>query len=248
MKNLLTIFAITLFSLSSAQSNDSLKTKPKMNIIKTNVTAFAFKNINLSYERSINRWFSVNVGFGTMPQGNIPFIKSFTNAEDELRDLKAGNTNFTLEARFYLGKGYGKGFYLAPYYRNSNFKADDFTYYYEYSDGVNTTEIPLKVSGDAKGNSAGLLMGVQFFLNKKQNFVLDWWVVGAHYGSGKGDFVGKTTQKLTADQQAQLKSELENLDIPMVEYTVQTNANGATVKLDGPWAGLRSGLSLGYRF
>lgn len=248
MKKTITILAISLSSFSFAQNNDSVKTAPKMNIIKTNVTAFAFKNINISYERAINKWFSINVGFGTTPQGKIPFVKSFTSAEDELRDLQAGLTNFTLETRFYLGKGYGKGFYIAPYFRNSNFKTDGFTYNYEYFNGVNTTEIPIKISGDAKGNSAGLLIGAQFFLNKKQNFILDWWIVGAHYGKGKGDFTGTSSQTLTPDMQAQLKEDLENLDIPMVKYTVETNDNGAKINLDGPWAGLRSGLSLGYRF
>jgi hypothetical protein len=47
---------------------------------------------------------------------------------------------------------------------------------------------------------------------------------------------------------AGLKKEIENLDIPFVKYTVETDANGARIKVDGPWAGFRSGLSLGYRF
>jgi len=39
-----------------------------------------------------------------------------------------------------------------------------------------------------------------------------------------------------------------DLGIPIVEYEITTTANGAKIKLDGPWAGLRSGLSFGYRF
>lgn len=240
MKTLCTISAILLATATNAQQK---------NIIKTNVTAYAFKNINISYERSINKWFAVNVGYATMPNGRIPFIKSFTDTDDELRDIEAGSSHFTLETRFYLGEGYGKGFYVAPYYRNSTFKADSFTYYYEFGDDDgNYTEIPLNISGKATGNSAGLLVGVQFFLNKKGSFILDWWIVGAHYGKGKGDFEGKSSQTLTPEQQAQLKTELEDLGIPVIEYAVETNANGASVKMDGPWAGVRSGLSLGYRF
>ena len=241
MKNKL----ILLFTIFTIVTNAQQK-----NIIKTNVTAYAFKNINLSYERAINKWFSINVGFGTTPQGKIPFVKSFTSAEDELRDLQAGLTNFTIETRFYLGKGYGKGFYIAPYYRNSKFKTDGFAYTYTYTDAATqqSTDIPVQISGNASGNSAGLMFGAQFFLNKKQNFVLDWWIVGAHYGKGKGDFTGTSSQTLTPDMQAQLKEDLENLEIPMVKYTVETNANGAKINLDGPWAGLRSGLSFGYRF
>ncbi|KQT18310.1 hypothetical protein ASG31_06170 [Chryseobacterium sp. Leaf404] len=60
----------------------------------------------------------------------------------------------------------------------------------------------MNISGNASVNSAGLLLGVQFFLNKKGSFVLDWWSVGAHYGKGKGDFTGRSSQTLTPDQQS----------------------------------------------
>ena len=49
----------------------------KMNIVKTNVTAYAFRNINLTYERVINQRFSVSVGYGTVAKGGIPFSNSF---------------------------------------------------------------------------------------------------------------------------------------------------------------------------
>ncbi|WP_262887572.1 hypothetical protein [Chryseobacterium fistulae] len=38
---------------------------------------------------------------------------------------------------------------------------------------------------------------------------------------------------------AQLKQEIEDLDI--VKYTVETNPNGATIKVNGPWLGFRTG-------
>ena len=92
------------------------------------------------------------------------------------------------------------------------------------------------------------MVGAQFFLNKQHSFVLDFWIAGAHYGSGKGNFSLTSNIILTPEMQNELKREIENLDIPFVDYTVETNANGANIKLDGPWAGFRSGFSLGYRF
>lgn len=172
-----------------------------------------------------------------------------TDGDSEFSNIKVGLTNFTIEPRFYLGQGYGKGFYFAPYYRYSNFKADNFIYNFEYDDGLgNRTEIPLDVSGKANANSAGLMMGVQFFLGKMDNWILDLWIAGGHYGSAKGDFVGKSKSVLTLDQQKQLADDLNSLEIPVVDYKVSANANGAQITLDGPWAGLRSGLSFGYRF
>jgi len=250
MKKYFIIILPLLFSEFNAQETSS-EPLEKMNIIKTNVTGYVFRNINLSYERSINQWFSMNVSFGTMPEGKVPFINSFLSDEDEKRfqNLRVKATNFTVEPRFYLGKGYGKGFYIAPYYRYSKVTTNTFDFYYDYNaiDG-NTYQIPLKGTGSANGNSGGVMVGVQFLLTRSQNLVLDFWIAGGHYGSGKGDFTMTSDYVLTPEMQAQLKKEIENLDIPFVDYTVETNEKGARIKIDGPWAGFRSGLSLGYRF
>ena len=202
----------------------AMSAQEKKNIIKTNLTAYAFRNVNLSYERAIKKWLSINVGFGTVPSGDVPFMKNFIDDEDdEFTNINVGLTNFTIEPRFYLGKGYGKGFYIAPYYRYTGFKADSFVYNYEYEDiNGDIQEIPLDVSGKTTANSVGLMIGVQFLLGKKDNFVLDWWIAGAHYGSGKGDFDAKSRFNLTQDQQNQLQTDLNDLDIPVVDYTVST--------------------------
>lgn len=255
MKKLLLI--IPYFIISEAMAQEIVNYEPastapedKMNIIKTNVTGYAFRNINLSYERSINRWFAVNIGFGTVTEGKVPFMNAFLSDEDEknFQNLKIKATNFTIEPRFYIGEGYGKGFYLAPYYRYSKVSTNTFDFTYDYTAFNTTIPIPLKGLGDANGNSGGLMVGAQFFLNKQHSFVLDFWIAGAHYGAGKGDFNLTSDIVLTPEMQAQLKKEIENLDVPFVDYTVETNANGARIKVDGPWAGFRSGFSLGYRF
>ncbi|MEY8761949.1 DUF3575 domain-containing protein [Chryseobacterium tongliaoense] len=251
MKKYLILLLCFLVQEVSAQEAIPDSPPEKFNIIKTNVTAYAFRNINLAYERSINQWFSVNFSFGTMPEGKVPFINAFLSDEDEKRfqNLEVKAVNFTVEPRFYLGHGYGKGFYIAPYYRYSKVTSNTFDFYYDFT--VNNQaafRVPIKGSGSANGNSGGLMVGVQFFLTHSKNLVLDLWIAGAHYGSGKGDFVMTSDYVLTPEMQAQLKKEIENLDIPFVKYTVETNANGARVKIDGPWAGFRSGLSIGYRF
>lgn len=248
-KGLLLFFSFLILKVYGQEISESPSNK--MNIIKTNVTAYAVRNINLSYERAINQWFSINVGFGTMPEGKVPFINAFLKDKDEDRfqNLRVKATNFTVEPRFYLGAGYGKGFYVAPYYRYSKVSSNTFDFYYDFKpfNGV-TYQIPLHGTGSTNGNSGGLMVGVQFFLTRSQNLVLDLWIAGAHYGSGKGDFSLSSDFLLTPEMQQQLKKEIENLDIPFVKYTVETNANGARIKVDGPWAGFRSGLSLGYRF
>ncbi len=214
-----------------------------LNIVKTNVTAYAFRNINLTYERVINQRFSLAIGYGSMLKGGIPFRDSFLD-DTELSNEEVSQSHFTIEPRIYLGSGYGRGFYLAPYYRHTKVKVEEATYLVEYA----TESLPTRITGNASGNSGGLMVGIQWFLGASDNWALDLWIVGAHYGAGKGELRATSPRPLNPVEQQVLQDEIENLDIPFVEYTVTTDANGANINLDGPWAGIRSGLSIGYRF
>lgn len=46
----------------------------------------------------------------------------------------------------------------------------------------------MNISGDAKGNSAVLMVGAQWFLGKSDRWVLGFWMAGAHYGGGNSEF------------------------------------------------------------
>lgn len=221
------------------------------NIIKTNVTAFAFKNFQLNYERIFTKTFSLSVSYGIIPEGKVPFSSSLSKNNDvNLENVQLGGNNATLEARFYLGKkGYGQGFYLAPYYRYSTYKVSNFTETIDMeSNGVVYDTVDVTFKGNSTAHSAGLLIGAQWFLGKNDNFVLDAWFLGAHYGASTGNLDGITDRQLTPYEQQQAQDELDNLDIPVVKYKATVNANGANIKVDGPWAGLRAGISLGYKF
>ncbi len=77
---------------------------------------------------------------------------------------------------------------------------------------------------------------------------LDIWFFGPHYGSGKGNFNGVSSRTLTQEEQNDLRQQLNDLDIPLTNKTVSVTSNGASLKLDGPWGGVRTGLSIGVRF
>ena len=53
---------------------------------------------------------------------------------------------------------------------------------------------------------------------------------------------------LISCEQSQLRSDIEDLDISLFDYTVRTDASGAVIALDSKWLGVRSGVSFGYRF
>ncbi len=235
-------------------NSDQIKevNKPNRNFIKTNVTGIPLKNYSLQYERVLNRKFSIAVQYRVMPTTAIPFQKAVLKAvgdEDPdtkkiIEDFRLSNYAITPEIRFYVGKkGYGRGFYIAPFYRYASFSTNELNVFYT---DENDVENSIKLSGKLNASTGGLLFGIQKFLGKR--VVLDLWMFGPHYGSGKGDFSGTSSKTLTQSEQDDLRQQLENIDIPLTDKTVNVNANGASLKLDGPWGGIRGGISLGVRF
>lgn len=225
----------------------------KKNIIKTNLTSIPFRNYQFTYERSIAKWFSIGATYGMMPEGEVPLLEKFVTDEDleDIQDISAiqlqGNT-ITIDTRFYLGKGYGKGFYLSPYYRHSSYEVDNLTVDYPIDYEGQTYDIPLDVSGEVTSNNIGFMMGVQWTMGKRQSWVMDFTLIGAHYGKAEGDLFGKAPRALTPEEQALILGDINDYDVPVVEYEVEVNEQGAKAVLDGPWGGLRAGLSLGFRF
>lgn len=225
----------------------------KKNIVKTNLAGYLFRNYNLTYERSLTRWLSLGVSYGNIPKGNIPFSDNIINQDDDssfyIDDATVSSTQITVEPRFYLGQGYCHGFYFSPYYRQTKMQLDNNTYLVDLND-FNDGEIPLQVSGKTTANSFGLMIGSQWFLGKNNNWVIDWWIAGGHYGTSKGDFDALSDRVLTPQEQLLVKTSLEEelSDLDGIDATVTTNNRGAKINFTGPWAGLRSGLSFGYRF
>ncbi|WP_018675642.1 hypothetical protein [Riemerella columbina] len=242
MKQIFILGAVLSSFFANAQ--DTFNLSEKNNIVKANVSALAFRNFQFGYERIINKQFSIGANLGLFAKGGIPYIGAF-GVDEKLKEVSVGGTTFTLEPRYYVGKkGYGQGFYLAPYYRYAHYKVSDFNLTVD----VNQYDIPITLSGTASSHNIGLMIGAQWFLGSQKNWVLDAWFIGAHYGKASGDIHGKTSRLLTAQEQKEVKKELDDLDIPVVKYETSVHANGADMKLDGPWAGVRSGISIGYRF
>jgi hypothetical protein len=263
----ISFFTFILFSIPVFKSfgqNESLnddnatqmKQKKAMginqNFIKTNITGILIRNYSLQYERTLSKTISLSLAFRVMPSGALPFKSTILNivgnddpnTKKTIEDFKLSNTAITPEIRFYLSKkGYGRGFYIAPFYRHANFKSNDIDFFYNDSTG---TEQTVRLSGKLSSNTGGILFGVQKFLGK--HIVLDIWLLGPHIGSGTGNFPGTTTSPLTTNEQDEIRSQLNDIDIPLTNKTVNVNANGASLKLDGPWGGVRTGLSFGIRF
>ncbi len=241
------VFCATLNAQDTTNSSASNKALHPMNFIKLSLTSIAFKNYSLQYERILSKGISASLSYRLMPTSKIPFATSLANqagndepdVKDAIEKLRMSNFAITPEIRFYLGKGYGKGFYIALFYRYASFTAEHFQVAYDDTH-------KLDMSGKLTANTGGIMFGAQWLLGK--HFCLDWNIVGPHYGSASGLLTGVANPVLSPTQQDKLRSNLTAVDIPLTNETVTVNANGGTLKLEGPWGGIRSGISLGFRF
>jgi len=239
---------IAILLLCSFAAKAQQESGEKVNLVKVNLTSIAFRNYQFAYERLFTKRFSVQVSYGVIPAGQVPMIDEIIKDEN-VDNIKLGGSNLTIEPRFYLGRGYGHGFYVAPYYRYSHFNIDNLTYRYTSDDPAAAgAKIPISFTGKTNSNNIGLMIGAQWLLGRNDNWVLDVWFIGGHYGGASGTITGKSGRPLTQYEQNQLNEDIKDLDISLFDYEVTTNSSGAVIKLDSGWLGVRSGISFGYRF
>jgi hypothetical protein len=247
MKKLLMILML-LPLLGSAQLKTLLGGN---NVIKTNLFGLAIKNYNVTYERAILKKFSLSVGYRTMAKTKMPssMAKQLENTLNNdfisFEGLEMGNRAITAEFRFYPGLRKLRGFYVAPYYRNASF---DLTIPVKNPADANR---PMLFNGTIKSNSYGLMIGKQTVIAKF--LVLDFWILGGHYGTSKGSLVANNISTVAAPADFNLNdyvgTQVTQEAGPFKVTGTATGTNSARVDMDGPWLGIRSiALSLGFKF
>lgn len=246
MKNFVFVSVLLIGSTSAIGQSYSDSGGTRQNIIKVNLPALALKNFSVQYERAVGKKISVAATVRYMQDGAIPLKSTFIKLADDpaterqLNNLNVGNFAVMPELRFYPGKkGVFRGFYLGPFASIAKYNAD---LLFEYDDAGTTRTIPL--SGHVNSFTGGLMIGAQWKLSRV--IFLDWWILGANYGTSKGDITGQ--QKLSSSEQQSLRDELNELDVPLIKFTYVVDGSGATVNFKGPWAGVRAGICLGINF
>lgn len=259
MKNLISLLILLFIWAGSFSQTYTDNTKfagenysPRMNFVKTNVTGILLKNYSIQYERVFTKRFSAAISYRNMPEGGLPFRSMILDRMDQddqegrdiVNNLMVSNFAITPEIRFYMGKkGYGRGFYIAPFARIAGYEASNFKFNYDDEFGTSQS---ISLSGEVNAVTFGVMFGAQWSLGK--HLVLDWWILGPHAGTGKGDLIGLSTRQLSEFEQNEIRTQLEELDIPMIDKTVTVNSSGATMNTDGLWGGLRAGISFGFKF
>lgn len=242
---------------TSAIADDEGSNMVKINVLPLFAGKFAFE-----YERRLTDRISVGASLSLRPEQGVPFrslVEDLIDDEDVndlLKDLKSSNISFTPEVRFYMAdRGTFRGLYLAPFLKYTSFGASipyDFDVNVEYQ-GTQVYERTETIPLDANLSSftGGVSVGINFQVSR--NLYLDWRIIGPGFGIASGDVSGSTT--LNAEEQRALRESLEEFktdlnDLPLsikIDYDVRADGADIDVK-KSPWANVRSGLSIAYRF
>ncbi len=224
-------------------------------ILKTNLSADALQNYNLTFEKSLNHFMSISASYSTMPKRVLPLqalAKNFIdNPNIDFNNFKVANNAITIESRFYLGIQKMSGFYIAPYARFGNMEVD-VPINYTYNVQVGNVTVPVHpptalLSGTIRSQSVGAYFGMQFQLLTK--LVLDVWMIGGHYGSSNGKLQFDAPAGTPAIALAALKSTIDQTKANPFHLNTIVSGNSIVTNTDGPWAGLRgAGITLGVRF
>lgn len=259
MKKLILMLAIALISFSGlAQAPGYISDGGLLDgktIIKANLTSLVLSTGGFSAERILGKNLSGVLSVSFMPSTSIPFyemIAEQSGADAQtlatLSSVSMNTFSFSPELRIYTGRGYGRGFYLSPYYRYEKFGLDKMNVNFEDNNG---TIRDIMLNGGVKTHSGGLLLGYQWLVGKKRNIVIDWNIFGIHYGVSSGNFHGIYNGTLTEQERADAQQSIDDTfaDLPVFNAKGTVNQdNTVDVLVDGPWAFLRGSLSVGFRF
>jgi hypothetical protein len=250
----------TLTVYGQNSKNEASFFNDDQNLVKFNFGALALKNFSFQYERAVSKKIAVAMGLRFMPSSSLPFSSALekqvdAEAWDDIKHLKLSNFAVTPEVRFYMGKEAFRGFYLAPFVRYSNHPAKGVSFSYTYStqeDPLNEKDGSIVLNGNLSTFTGGLLIGSQWKLSKAVYF--DWWILGPQYGSSSGKISGNSDHDFSAEEREALSEELTILKTDLndsflnIKSDYQVEGDRASMKIKGPWAGVRAGLCLGYRF
>ena len=226
--------------------------KISKNMVKVNLSALFLKTYSMQYERVLSRTVSMAISGGFTPETNLPYtdqiIKWSGATEPEeiqlIETVRITNLTITPEIRFYFGKKrYGSGFYTSLYYRYGEHSFNSALVDFENDLEEEGT---MDCSGDATSHSGGIMIGAQWSLGK--HVCLDWWILGPHFGISSGNFLALSDIPLSEQDQQDIEDRINDIEIPMFEQTTTVSSTGVDMIFDGPWAGIRAGLSIGIKF
>lgn len=229
--------------------------KPTRHFIKLNVPSLFVGTFSFQYEFFPVDFMSLSIGYKFTPKRGMVFedkVIDIIEDSSEIDDLDSPGEKFfrefefngsaiTPEVRFYLGKGFGKGFYLGPFVRFDNY---DFESQYLFQSLDQQEQIDFE--GKYKGFGYGLNIGTQFTIGK--HFTIDT-SLGPYFSNVKIDFNSVSDYTLSDIEVEELRDELSDFELPNGDTEIYLTNNSAKVKLTSDnFFNLRFNLGIGFRF
>jgi hypothetical protein len=239
---------------TSAETKVSSKNiTPPGNFIKFNLAGLALRNYSFQYERSLSKKISLALGVRIMPAGSLPLLSSIEQlaGNDEpdfvsaVRSININSTAYTPEVRWYPGKkGYGRGFYMAAYYR---YLKMDLSSSKQFKVEIDNDPRNITLASGIQAHNIGLMMGAQWMLSKR--LFLDWWIMGIQAGFQKGSLLVTPDIDFTDAQIAEIQNDI-SVNFTALGQTTAIDRNRVNIQTNSflPVTGLRAGLCIGVRF
>ncbi|MBA3899279.1 MAG: DUF3575 domain-containing protein [Bacteroidetes bacterium] len=236
---------VLIFSIFAFLGICSSIAQDYQHVIKWNVLPAAYKNFSFQYEKTFHEKMSGAVGFSYMPSRSL-----FSFGKEGQKEVSFGGYSITPEFRYYVGRSEAPyGFYFAPYLRFAKFKVTMDTDMISEAVGYDINE---KFFGTLTGFGGGLMIGSQWILGS--GFSLDWWIVGAHFGFStlsagiEGDFNLTASEQYKVRPNADLFADKINAYPGFNSDKPNISANSVSFSAISSFAGIRSGLTIGWAF
>jgi len=244
-------------TLSVTRTKKAKKNMPETfkrnNRFKINLYSLLLKNYSFTYERMLSRKISFQASYRYQPYTDITnnvlgkYLDKRNAIDFKYLNFQTANNALTADLRLYFSKRKpGRGAYVGIYGRYLEMDIDNTEYKFINNAGV-VYDVPL--IGNVKGFAGGFAVGWQFLI--KRRVIVDYCFLGGHYGRISGTVVSnKDLSALSSDEQARLKSKIEDLyTLTNSKYlSASVTDQGVHGKISGPLYGIRTSLSVGIAF
>lgn len=263
MKKLILIFG--LFFLHHgvyAQTNNTFENEISQqeadnfrNVFKINLPSLIIGTYSFQYEFFPVSFMSLAIGYKFTPKRGMIFKEQIIKIVEDSNDygdlesvgrrffkpFKFSGSSISPEVRFYLGEGFGKGFYLGPFIRFDSYKfSSNYLFYGESENYI------IDFDGHFKGFGYGLVLGAQYRIGK--HITIDTYIA-PYLSDVKIDFHSTSNYVLTDTEVIQLSDDLNSFSLPNGETSIELSNSSAKGELTSKtFPNLRAGLGLGFKF
>ena len=219
-------------------------------VVKFSPANYMLQSYPIEIERMINGKNSLILGVGIPRSGSL-IGKYGMEEPDDVTKADLSTMHLRAAYRHYSGKSrLPKGFYIEPYLKYQNIKANMTASFETENEGITET-----FEGDVDANittlNAGFQLGTQFLIAKRVS--LDFYFFGLEAGLGNANVTG-TPKQPDAEKIAEMRDEIQNGvdDLPsFLRDKIEVTSTNESVKVKAsslPYPWFRAGISIGIAF